>query len=91
MTEKKEEINSEFLNKNNKIDLNENNKEKEQFDKFKKSSFNSELYLLQLKNRIDTNRIKINGKYDASNKKFDHEKEQQYLMKSFESLNKLKK
>ena len=82
--EKKEEI-------NNKKDLNDNVKEKEKFDKFKRSSFNSELYLLQLKNRIDTNRIKLNGKYDTTNKKFDKEKEQEYLIKSFESLNKFKK
>ena len=89
--EKKEEINSELLISNNKKDLNDNFKEKEKFDKFKRSSFNSELYLLQLKNRIDTNRIKLNGKYDTTNKKFDHEKEQEYLIKSFESLNKFKK
>ena len=90
MKEKKEEIDSKFLDKNNYKEKNNIN-EIYKFDKFKKKSFNSELYLLQVKNRIDTNRIKLNGNYNLNNKKFDHEKEQQFLMKSYESLNKIKK
>ena len=90
MKEKKEEIDSKFLDKNNYKDKN-NIKKINQFNKFKKKSFNSELYLLQVKNRIDANRIKLNGNYDLNNKKFDFEKEQQFLMKSYENLNKIKK
>ena len=89
MKEQKEEIDSKFLNTIIQKDINNNKIGK--FDRFKNQSFNSELYLLKLKNRIDTNRIKLNDKYDTANKKFNHEKEQEYLMKSFENLNKIKK
>ena len=89
MQQKKDEINSEFFGTYNKKEDNINGMNK--FDKYKTNSFNSELFLLKLKNRIDINRIKINGKYDTINRKFDHEKEQEFLMKSFESLNKIKK
>ena len=89
MKDKKDEINSEFSRTYNIKEKNIN--EKDKFDKFKTNSFNSELYLIKLKNRIYINRIKIDGKYDTTNRKFDHEKEQEFLIKSYESLNKVKK
>ena len=92
MKEKKEEIDSDFLNNINNKDIIYNGKERcSKYNKFKTNSFNSELYLLKLKNRIDINKIKLNNKYDATKSKFNHEKEQEYLLKSYESLNKIKK
>ena len=92
MKEKKEEIDSDFLNNINNKDIIYNRKDKyNKFNKFTTNSFNSELYLLKLKNRIDINKIKLNNKYDPSKIKFNHEKEQEYLLKSYESLNKIKK
>ena len=95
MQEKIEQVDSVFLNKNNKIDMqdiNINGKEKiDTFNKFKKNSFNSELYLLKVKNKIDINKIKLSNKYNTINEKFNQEKEQEYLLKSYESLNKIKK
>jgi len=95
MQEKIEQVDSVFLNKNNKIDMqdiNINGKEQiDTFNKFKKKSFNSELYLLKVKNKIDINKIKLSNKYNTINEKFNQEKEQEYLLKSYESLNKIKK
>ena len=97
MQEKLGQIDSVFLNKNNKTDMrdiNINEKEKEKndsFNSFKKRSFNSELYLLQVRNKIDINKIKLSNKYNIINEKFNQEKEQEYLLKSYESLNKIKK
>ena len=61
----------------------------DKFDKYKINNYNSELYLLKIKNRIDLNKIKLYDKYE--NKKFDLAKEQKYLEKSYESLKKIKK
>ena len=95
MQEKIEQVDSVLLNKNNKKDvkdININGKEQiDTFNKFKKKSFNSELYLLKVKNKIDINKIKLSDKYNTINEKFNHEKEQEYLLKSYESLNKIKK
>ena len=95
MQEKIEQVDSVLLNKNNKTDvkdININGKEQiDTFNKFKKKSFNSELYLLKVKNKIDINKIKLSNKYNTINEKFNHEKEQEYLLKSYESLNKIKK
>ena len=95
MQEKIEQVDSVLLNKNNKKDvkdININGKEQiDTFNKFKKKSFNSELYLLKVKNKIDINKIKLSNKYNTINEKFNQEKEQEYLLKSYESLNKIKK
>ena len=92
MKEKKEEIDSEYLNKINNKEMNINGGDKyDNFNKFKTNSFNSELYLLKLKNRMDANKIKLGNKYDITNKKFNIEKEKEFLMKSYENLNKIKK
>ena len=94
MQEKIEQVDSVFLSKNNKTDMKVNINGKEQidtFNKFKKKSFNSELYLLKVKNKIDINKIKLSNKYNTINEKFNQEKEQEYLLKSYESLNKIKK
>ena len=80
-----------FNNSKININLKKINNEKNKLDKFKTNSFNSELHLLKLKNRIDANRIKINTNFNNTNKKFDHAKEQEYLMKSYENFNKIKK
>ena len=80
----------DYINGANIYDSNFNQNNK--FDKFKnKNNFNSELYLLKIKNRIDINKIMIDDKYGISSKKFDPIKEQEYLIKSYESLNKIKK
>ena len=92
MKEKKEEIDSEYLNKVNNKEMNINGGDKyDNFNKFKTNSFNIELYLLKLKNRMDANKIKLGNKYDITNKKFNIEKEKEFLMKSYENLNKIKK
>ena len=92
MKEKKEEIDSEYLNKVNNKEMNINGGDKyDNFNKFKTNSFNSELYLLKLKNRMEANKIKLGNKYDITNKKFNIEKEKEFLMKSYENLNKIKK
>ena len=92
MQEKKEEIDSLFQNINNNKEIMNNGREQNDgFNSFKKKSFNSELYLLKIKNKIDLNKIKYSHKYNIINEKFNQEKEQEYLMKSYESLNKLKK
>ena len=92
MQEKKEEIDSLFQNINNNKEIMNNGREQNDgFNSFKKKSFNSELYLLKIKNKIDLNKINYSHKYNIINEKFNQEKEQEYLMKSYESLNKLKK
>ena len=63
----------------------------EQFDKYKDGNYNTDLYLMKIKNRIDLNKIRLDDRYGFTTKKFDPFKEQKFLEESYESLKKLKK
>ena len=82
-------IYDENLNGGNIYDINFNRNDK--WEKYKTDNFSSELYLLKIRNRIDINKIKMEEKNGAISKKFDLAKEQEYLIKSNESLKKIKK
>ena len=86
---------------NNKMDKNNfqnggnvyknKNNDKLSEHKLNKDNFNSELYLLKVKNRLDVNKIKLDQQFGLTSKKFDPIKEKEYLNKCYETLNKIKK
>ena len=86
---------------NNKMDKNKfenggnvyenKNNDKPSDNKLNKDNFNSEFYLLKLKNRLDANKIKLDQQFGLNSKKFDPIKEKEYLNKCYETLNKFKK
>ena len=67
------------------------NHDKPSDNKLNKDNFNSEFYLLKLKNRLDANKIKLDQQFGLNSKKFDPIKEKEYLNKCYETLNKFKK
>ena len=69
----------------------ERNNDKLSDNKLNNDNFNSQLYLLKLKNRLDVNKIKLDQQFGLTSKKFDPIKEKEYLNKCIETLNKIKK
>ena len=67
------------------------NHDKPSDNKLNKDNFNSEFYLLKVKNRLDVNKIKLDQQFGLNSKKFDPIKEKEYLNKCYETLNKFKK
>jgi hypothetical protein len=67
------------------------NHDKPSDNKLNKDNFNSELYLLKVKNRLDVNKIKLDQQFGLTSKKFDPIKEKEYLDKCYETLKKIKK
>ena len=72
-------------------DYENKNNDKLSDNKLNKDNFNSEFYLLKVKNRLDVNKIKLDQQFGLNSKKFDPVKEKEYLNKFYETLNKIKK
>jgi len=80
---------NKFENGGNIYEIKNNDKSSD--NKLNKDNFNSELFLLKVKNRLDVNKIKLDQQFGFTSKKFDPVKEKEYLNKFNETLNKIKK